>query len=67
MYTMKLFVMKEFSACGPNAEKLCLNMMANIEADPENEWWYWLGAIFLFIFFRILALFILKEKASNFH
>eukprot|EP00594_Rhizosolenia_setigera_P000825 CAMPEP_0178948312 /NCGR_PEP_ID=MMETSP0789-20121207/5402_1 /TAXON_ID=3005 /ORGANISM="Rhizosolenia setigera, Strain CCMP 1694" /LENGTH=550 /DNA_ID=CAMNT_0020628663 /DNA_START=206 /DNA_END=1855 /DNA_ORIENTATION=+ len=41
MYTMKLFVMKEFSACGPNAEKLCLNMMANIEADPENEWWYW--------------------------
>ena len=44
----------------------CENLLATIDADPDETWWNWLILLGLFIFFRLLALYILRQKANKF-
>lgn len=75
-YAVRIALINEFdgrcdglppSPANPNGINYCDAVLTNTEADPEEEWWYWLllGALFLFV--RLLALNVLRRKASKFY
>lgn len=45
----------------------CNAVLENTEADPDEAWWYWLVLGLLFVFVRLVALNILRRKASIFY
>jgi len=67
-YSLRVMVIIEFENCSENPIELaqCELMMEQVDADPEDKWWYWLGVLGLFIGFRVGALFILARHASVF-
>ncbi|CAJ1961665.1 unnamed protein product [Cylindrotheca closterium] len=66
-YVMRLGVLEEFSDCqGEKASMACDGLINSIEADSDESWWYWLTLAVLFVVFRLLALFILRRKATKF-
>lgn len=67
-YAVKIVVIAEFDGnCQGDPVNFCDQVMENINANPEDTWWYWLILLGQFVFFRLLALFILRRKASRFY
>lgn len=69
-YALRIVVVAEFQNCGGDpsspASMACNGLIKNISADPSDTWWYWLVLLCIFAAFRLLALFILRKKATKF-
>jgi ABC-type multidrug transport system permease subunit len=66
-YSVRLSLIEEFRDCGSEQANInCENMLKNIEADEDETWWYWLVLASIFLIFRVLALSILRKKATKF-
>ena len=63
-YSIRILLIEEFGDC---TSKSCERILKDIEADPDETWWNWIVLMSLFVFFRLLALFILRQKASKFY
>lgn len=61
-------VVAEFDRdCGNDeADNICMKILDNVNADPEETWWNWLVLVALFCVFRLLALVVLRSKATKF-
>ena len=68
-YAIRLVLVNEFGECegGVTAQTLCNVLLDNVDAKSEDAWWYWLVLVAQFMFFRLLALFILHRKAKKFY
>mmetsp|Transcript_6121 Transcript_6121/g.8657 ORF Transcript_6121/g.8657 Transcript_6121/m.8657 type:complete len:203 (-) Transcript_6121:830-1438(-) len=66
-YATRLMLDYEFGEgmCG-DAQDKCDGLTKAIEADPDQNWLYWMILIALFVGFRIGALLILRQKARKF-
>ena len=70
-YAVRILLVAEFEDCAdgpPNdrATENCRNLLINVEANPDETWWYWLVLVLLFLVFRVLALIVLRKKATKF-
>lgn len=67
-YAVRLVLIGEFDRdCGDDkADDNCETILRNVEADPDDAWWYWLILAVLFVVFRLLALMLLRKKATKF-
>jgi hypothetical protein len=66
-YAIRLSLIEEFKDCGSDQGNAnCANMINNIEADQDETWWYWLVLISIFVAFRLMALAVLRKKATKF-
>lgn len=67
-YAVRIMLVAEFDRdCGSvEANDNCDTLLMNVDADPDETWWNWLVLVALFLCFRLLALVILKSKASKF-
>ena len=69
-YATRIVVVNEFDGngqCQGLDPDPCEMVLSNVEADPDDLWWYWLILLCQCAFFRLLALFILRRKASSFY
>lgn len=70
-YGVRLFLLAEFEECaayntsdaGPYA---CQFLLKRLHVKNDNEWWYWVSLVVLFVLFRLGAMWVLKRKASEF-
>jgi ABC-type multidrug transport system permease subunit len=51
----------------PDGSTSCTRILENSGLDTDDVWWYYLVLLGLFVFFRLLALFILRKKATKFY
>ncbi len=67
-YSIRIALLQEFgNGCGSEAgDQACSQLIENIGASEDDQWWYWLILVALFAFFRILALTVLQRKAVKF-
>jgi hypothetical protein len=68
-YGVRILLVAEFHDCdpgNPQANDMCNTLLTNIDGDPDSVWWNWLVLVGLFVFFRLTALFVLKQKATKF-
>jgi ABC-type multidrug transport system permease subunit len=66
-YSVRLSLIYEFEDCGGGqADINCANLLDNVNADPEQSWWYWMVIIVIFVVMRTLGLFMLRKKATKF-
>jgi ABC-type multidrug transport system permease subunit len=71
-YGVRLGLLAEFEECSndPNNQQIalhCSTILRNVDADTDNKWWYWLVLVVLFIVLRVMALIVLRAKASTFY
>ena len=67
-YAVKLVVVAEFdTACDGIVPNYCDQVLTNLQAHPEDVWWYWLVLVGQFLLFRTVALVLLRHKASQFY
>jgi ABC-type multidrug transport system permease subunit len=71
-YGVRLGLLAEFEDCaynGDNAQAAqnCERILVNVNADPDEKWWYWLVILALFAVLRLSALFVLRKKANAFY
>jgi ABC-2 type transporter len=64
-YAVRILLIAEFESCRETSI-FCKKVTENIEADPDEELWYWAALIGLFVIFRLFALFVLRRKATKF-
>ena len=66
-YSSLLSVAYEFNDCEPGlAEVNCEHILTQNEVAPENVWWYCLALVVLFLGFRLIAMFALRQKGAEF-
>lgn len=67
-YALRIALVLEFgNGCGsPVADLQCERLLENIDANEDETWWNWLVLVALFIFFRLMALYVLQRKAVKF-
>ena len=67
-YSVRIGLVEEFGdGCGSEqADVMCEGLLESVEADPDDTWWNWLILVLLFVAFRSLALFVLRQKATKF-
>jgi hypothetical protein len=73
-YAVRLALLGEFGDCAkepanensPDGQNNCARLLNNSDVNEDDQWLYWLLLILLFAFFRLLALFLLKKKATKF-
>ena len=67
-FAIRIIMVEEFGdGCGGgDADVACANVLEAVGADADETWWNWLVLIALFVVFRLLALFILRQKALKF-
>ncbi|KAL3907555.1 MAG: hypothetical protein SGILL_008825 [Bacillariaceae sp.] len=66
-YSTRLSLIYEFEDCGGGqADINCANLLDNVNADPDESWWYWLVLVAIFIVMRTVGLVVLRKKASKF-
>jgi ABC-type multidrug transport system permease subunit len=67
-YAVKLVLLFEFEfACEGNFINFCDTLLTSVDANSDDIWWYWLVLAAQFLFFRLLALFLLYLKAQKFY
>ena len=68
-YATRILLIDEFYQCSDNPfQNLgCELLLINVQADPDELWWYWLILGAQFIFFRLSALAILHRSANKFY
>lgn len=68
-YSVRIGLVEEFyGTCGPSqdAVKACDSLVNNLGANPDDTWWYWLVLACIFAVFRLLAVIVLRRKATKF-
>jgi len=66
-YAVRLALVLEFNGeCDGYMPNYCDTVMTNVHANPNDTWWYWLVLGCQFAVFRLLALFILRRKATKY-
>ena len=68
-YAVRLALIEEFgNGCGGGKnDEQCASLLAAVEANPNDKWWYWIVLAGLFVGFRVLALLVLRRKATKFY
>lgn len=67
-YAIWILTIEEFNGrCEGKTQDYCQMLLDNIDAYPNDTWWYWLTLVGLFVFFRSVALVMLRTKASKFY
>jgi ABC-type multidrug transport system permease subunit len=64
-YAVRIFLVAEFKECA-KSQRGCAKVLADINADSDETWWYWLLLVSLFALFRFSALFMLRKKATKY-
>jgi ABC-type multidrug transport system permease subunit len=64
-YAVRIALAAEFEGCAQTLPG-CQNVLNDAEADPDDTWWNWLVLVVLFAVFRLMALFVLRKKATKF-
>jgi len=70
-FALRLELYYEFNDCangsqGEDAAMGCQRLLDNVQVVEDEVWWYWIVLVVLFLGFRLMALFILKQRASKF-
>jgi ABC-type multidrug transport system permease subunit len=70
-YSLRIVLVAEFYNCGSKDKNLdasmaCNQILDNVGAKSDDTWWYWIVLVGLFLVFRLMALFVLKKKATQF-
>ena len=67
-YGVRIVAIAEFDDCNgeDRGQENCDMMLKNIGANEDEQWWYWLVLVCIFVVARIAALFVLKRKATKF-
>ena len=70
-YAIRILLVAEFEDCanGDGSEEAvrnCKSLLDNVDAIPSETWWNWLVLVALFAVFRLLALAVLRKKATKF-
>jgi len=66
-YAAGLAMIYEFGDCEPGlAEENCKNILRRNSVSKDDEWWYWIALLGLFVGFRMLALLAIKKRATVF-
>jgi ABC-type multidrug transport system permease subunit len=67
-YSVRIMLVAEFDRdCGSEeGDRNCQKLLSNVGAVPDETWWNWIVLVSLFCVFRIIALYILRQKASKF-
>jgi ABC-type multidrug transport system permease subunit len=60
-YAVRIALVEEFPA-GTGADAL----LETVEADRDGTWWNWLVLLGIFVGFRLMALIVLRQKATKF-
>jgi len=68
---VRILLVAEFEDCAAGnpftmAAYNCANLLKNVDAEPSETWWNWLVLVALFLVFRLLALVVLRKKATKF-
>lgn len=69
-YALRIIMVGEFENCDPSdevANEKCNDLLVITDAIPDDTWWNWIVLLCLFAFFRLLALMVLKQKATKFY
>jgi len=71
-YAVRILLVGEFETCvneqeEENSAPVCNKLLSKVEAYSDDTWWYWIVLVALFAFFRLLALNILRTKATKFY
>jgi len=71
VYAVKIAVVAQFDTSGIcdglRATNFCNEVLVNVNADPNDTWWYWIILVLQFAFFRLVALAVLRSKATRFY
>jgi hypothetical protein len=68
-YATRILVVEEFHECSSDAREneACQKMLESTRSDPDDVWWNWLVLAGIFVFFRLLAIFLLQRSANKFY
>lgn len=72
-YAVRILLVEEFQACADaeiamgSSNPFCSVVLINVSAKEDETWWNWLVLVALFGTFRLLALSILRGKATKFY
>jgi len=68
-YAIRLVLVAEFDRnCGSTeGDDNCQSLLMRVGANPDDTWWYWLVLCCLFGAFRLLAMTVLRKKATKFY
>ncbi|KAL7557523.1 hypothetical protein ACA910_005277 [Epithemia clementina (nom. ined.)] len=69
-YALRIMLVGEFENCDPSnetANNKCNNLLETTDAIPDETWWNWIVLVVLFVVFRVLALLVLRQKATKFY
>jgi ABC-type multidrug transport system permease subunit len=68
-YAVRTLVVEEFHECSEDlfANQTCNFLVKNVKANPDEVWWNWIAMLSCFLFFRLLALMILRRSATTFY
>eukprot|EP00523_Entomoneis_sp_CCMP467_P003908 CAMPEP_0168742096 /NCGR_PEP_ID=MMETSP0724-20121128/12860_1 /TAXON_ID=265536 /ORGANISM="Amphiprora sp., Strain CCMP467" /LENGTH=679 /DNA_ID=CAMNT_0008789635 /DNA_START=46 /DNA_END=2085 /DNA_ORIENTATION=+ len=67
-YGVRICLVAEFDGgCAGQIPNYCEQVLDNVNAEPDDTWWYYLVLIALFVVFRLFALITLKKKAEKFY
>ena len=68
-YALQIMMVAEFEDCDPGTEANdeCNNLLETTDANPDETWWNWIVLVLLFLVFRLMALFVLRQKATKFY
>ena len=68
-YATRILLVDEFNNCSDNPFKNlgCELMLLNLNANPDDVWWYWLILIAQFVLFCLVALIVVYFKAQKFY
>ena len=68
-YAIRLILVAEFNrSCGSEIGDInCENLLERVNANPDDTWWYWLVLCCLFAALRIMAMAVLRFKATKFY
>jgi hypothetical protein len=64
-YGLRIVLLAEFESCYAISTN-CQHVLDSTDALTGQKWWYWLILVLLFVVCRLLALFILRQKATKF-
>lgn len=66
-YALNLQMIVEFSDCGnPAADARCDQLFVDNNIEEDDWWWYILILLLMFVFYRSLAIYFLRKKATTF-
>lgn len=67
-YAAGLALIYEFGQCAAGTpQENCDAILSQNNVGLNDEWWYWLAMVGLFILFRGLALLVLERKGRDFN